>query len=82
MGIWVKDLTPLFSFFFSPFNPFASFLSVKATKELLKEGKRETKIPFKFQLYFWILYGYSVEKMSSLAIRKTVVFPKRGVEMY
>ena len=37
-----------------------SSVSVKAAKELRKEGRKETKIPFKFQLYFWVSYGYSV----------------------
>ena len=47
-----RYLAPLF-YFFSTFNSLAS-LSVKAAKELLKEGRKEMKIPFKFKLYFWV----------------------------
>ena len=32
-------------------------------KKLPMEGtEKKTKIPFEFQLYFWVLYGYSVAK--------------------
>ena len=37
-------------------------MSVKAAKEWLKEGRNETKIPFKFQLYFEVSYSYSVAR--------------------
>ena len=63
--LWVFEfryLPPLISFLFSPFDLLASSVSVKATKELLKEGRKETKTPFKFQLYFWVLYGYFVTR--------------------
>ena len=35
---------------------------MKAAKELLKEGSKETKISFKFQLYFRVSYGHFVER--------------------
>ena len=38
----------------SPFGFVGVFLSVKAEKEFIKEGRNETKIPFLFQLYFLV----------------------------
>ena len=62
VSFWFRYQTPLV-FLFTPFNSLASSLSVKAAKELLKEGRKETEIPFKFQLYFCfglvLLYGIS-----------------------
>ena len=50
-GFWY--LIP-FIFFSISFNSLTSSLSVMAAKESLKEGKKETKMPFKFKFYFWI----------------------------
>ena len=58
---WLLYLTP-FVFFLPISNSLVSCLSVKAAKEFLKERRKETKIPFKFQLYFGVSYGYSVAK--------------------
>ncbi len=59
LGFWYLTSSV---FFPTPFNLLISSLSVKAAKELLKEGRKETKIPFKFQLHFWVSYGYSVAR--------------------
>ena len=53
VGYWLLHPTP-FVFFLPQSNSLVFSLSVEAAKELLKEEKKETKIPFKFQLYFGV----------------------------
>ena len=53
---WNLDLSiGLHCFLLTPSNLLASSLSVKAARELQKEGMKETKIPSEFQLYFMLL---------------------------
>ena len=58
----------------------ATSLSVKARKELLKVGRKETKIPFKFRIYFLVSYGYSVAKISSRTIREQSCVPNKALK--
>ena len=73
-------LTP-FVFFSTSFNSLESFWSEKIT-ERKKERKKETKIPSRFQLYFWFLYGYSVAKKRLPRPLQNSYIPKQSVEMY
>ena len=59
LGFWYLTSSV---FFPTPFNSLISSSSVKAAKELLKEGRKETRISFKFQLRFYVSYGNSVVK--------------------
>ena len=63
--VWFRRLLVVVSdtscFFSTSLNSLASSLSMKATKELLKKGKKETKIPFRFQ-FFGVAYDYSVAR--------------------
>ena len=68
-------------FFLTPLNSLASSLSMKAAKELVKEGKKETKISFKFQLYFSVLYGYFVaRKYLPGPLEKQLYLPNKALK--
>ena len=77
-GFWC--LTPLV-FLLTPFNLLvSSSVSVKAAKEFLKEGRKETKIPFKFQPFKFQFLGFIwllCREMSSWIIRQQSCFPNK-----
>ena len=51
---WLFYLTPFVLSFLTPSNLLASSLSVKAAKELQKEGRERDKDTFQHKLYFRI----------------------------
>ena len=69
-------------FFFTQFNSLACSLSVKVAKELLKEG-RKRRI---YLLNFIFIFGFHTATLSRrnvfLDYKRTVTFPKRGIEIY
>ena len=81
-GLYVFGLSVSYSlcFLLTPSNSLGSSLSMKTAKELLKEERKETKMPIKFQLYFWVSYGYSVARYLFRLFREQLRLPNKALK--